>query len=84
MKKIKLATLTMMVGLSVLQADADQTNVVQSLNISLFGVTQGGSFSNSVVAVTSANFVAVDTRRVIGVLGAATGIASRGSALWSS
>jgi hypothetical protein len=73
MKQLKLTTLTMMVGLAVLQSYADTTNVVQNLSIRLFGVTQGGSFSNSSVAVTRADFVLVDTKRVIGVLGAATG-----------
>jgi hypothetical protein len=83
MKAVKLAVLTaFMATLSVAHSFADQTNLVQNLQIQLFGVSQGGTFSNAYVTVTSANFTAVDTRRVIAALGTATGNTfSRGSAL---
>src|SRR2546428_281120 len=41
MKKIQLTTLTMMLGLAVLQTHADQTNVVQNLSIQHFALQDG-------------------------------------------
>jgi hypothetical protein len=83
MKALKLAALTALLAtLSVAHSFADQTNLVQNLQIQLLGVSQGGTWSNSNVTVTSANFTGVDTRRVIAALGAATGNSfGRGSAL---
>jgi len=55
------------------QAYADQTNVVQNLNIRLTGLEQGRTIDNFRYQATLVDVVRVDTRRVIEALGAATG-----------
>jgi hypothetical protein len=72
MKALKLAIVAIFFSLGPIQTYADQTNLVQNLRIQLWGVSQGGSFSNAIVTTTAANFAVVDTRGVITALGAAT------------
>lgn len=72
MKALKLTTLTIFFGLAVAQSYADQTNVVQNVSIQLFGVRQGGTYTNRGFVITSADVARVDARRVIAALGAAT------------
>jgi hypothetical protein len=73
MKTMKLATLTLWVGLGVLQLQADQTNLVQNIGIRLLGVEQGGIVSTRNLVGTNVDLVRVNTHRVIGALGTATG-----------
>jgi hypothetical protein len=72
MKSIKLAATAVLLGLGMARVCADQTNVVQRIDIQLFGATQGESFTNRNLAWTSVDWVRVDTRRVIQTLAAAT------------
>src|SRR6476646_10870201 len=55
------------------QARADQTNVVQNLNIRLTGYQQGRTVETSRFKTPAINAVRVDSRRVIAALAAATG-----------
>ena len=72
MKAFKPMTLAIMFGLGMAQGYADQTNVVQNVSIQLFGVSQGGTYTNRGFVVTMADMARVDTRRVIAALGVAT------------
>jgi hypothetical protein len=72
MKAAKLAILTAIMTLAVARSYADQTNLVQNLSIQLLGVAQGRSVTNGSYVMSTANWVSVDTRRVIAALGAAT------------
>jgi hypothetical protein len=72
MKALKLATLTILFGLAAAPGYADHTNVVQNLSLQLFGVSQGGTFTNRGFVITSAEVARLDTRRVIAALGTAT------------
>ena len=71
MKSLRLAAIAASLLLAT-QSYGDTTNVVQNLSVQFFGVTQGGTFTNRNLIVTSANNVRVDTRRVIAALGNAT------------
>ncbi len=82
MKTLKMAVLAVMAMAVAVQVHAGtQTNVVQNLNIQLFGVSQGSGFSFGGTSGTNVNNVLVGTRQVIQALGTATGnsfsIASR-------
>jgi len=72
MKTLKLAVLAVASLIGVAQVRAQQTNVVQNLGIQLYGVSQGGSFSNGTAVGTNVNFVRIDTRQVIQALAAAS------------
>ena len=72
MKPLRLAAIAASLLLAAAPGYGDTTNVVQNLSIQLFGVTQGGTFTNRNLVVKTANNVRVDTRRVIAALGAAT------------
>lgn len=73
MKAFGLSTLAILLSLGVATpGHADQTNMVQTVSIQLFGVSQGGTFTNRGFVVTSADVTRVDTRRVIAALGVAT------------
>ena len=74
MKSLKYAVLAAVAMAAVAQVQAGtQTNVVQNLNIQLFGVSQGSPFSFGGTSGTNVNAVRVDNRQVIQALGVATG-----------
>src|SRR5581483_3063090 len=56
----------------VAQSRADHTNVVQTLNIQLFAVTQGSTTTFGNIVTKNVNTVSISTRRVIDALAAAT------------
>jgi hypothetical protein len=69
-------TLTAIVGLltvAAAQAQTFQTNLVQNLNVQLFGLKQGGTTTNGNYIITSANTTTLGTGEIINALGAATG-----------
>jgi len=70
---VKIIAAAVLLAVGTMETRADHTNLVQELNIQLFGLTQGGSTSNGNVAITSVNMATVGTREVINALGAATG-----------
>ena len=74
MKTLKMAVMAV-AGLAIaVQAQAGtQTNLVQSLNIQLVGVSQGSSFSFGGTSGTNVNNVLIGTRQIIQALGTATG-----------
>jgi hypothetical protein len=72
MKALKLPALIAVLVLGILQAHADQTNLVQNLNLRLFGYQQGGTTTNRSLVVTSVDTVRMDTRQVMRALAAAT------------
>ncbi len=72
MKALKLLTATLL-AIGAAQAYADQTNLVQNVSIQLFGVRQGRTVTNGNLVSTGVDVVRLDTRRVIQVLGEATG-----------
>ena len=72
MKTFKLAVLGAMALAFATQVHAQQTNLVQNLNIQLFGFSQGGTSTFPNTVVTNVNSVRVDTRQVIQALAAAT------------
>jgi hypothetical protein len=72
MKALKLTMVALLV-LGVARAYADHTNVVQNLNIRLWGVQKGRTIDNSRIHAETVDVVRVDTRRVIQALGGATG-----------
>ena len=73
MKTLKMAVMAV-AGLAIaVQAQAGtQTNLVQSLNIQLVGVSQGSSFSFGGTSGTNVNNVLIGTRQIIQALGNAT------------
>lgn len=74
MKTLKYAVLAVFAMGAVAQVQAgQQTNLVQTLSIQLFGVSQGSAFSFGGTSGTNVNSVRVDTRQVILALGTATG-----------
>jgi hypothetical protein len=74
MKTLKYAVLAVVAMAAVVQVQAgQQTNLVQTLNIQLFGVSQGAPFNFGGTSGTNVNSVRVDTRQVILALGTATG-----------
>jgi len=73
MKSIKVAALAALIGLGVSQARADQTNLVQNLDVALVGVQSGGTVTNHNSVITGFTQVSLGTRDVINALGASTG-----------
>jgi hypothetical protein len=73
MKVLRLAAFAALITVAVAPSYGDQTNVVQDLGIQLWGLTQGGTYTNRNFVVTSVDTVRVNTRRVIEALAAATG-----------
>lgn len=71
MKTIKLAVLAVVSMAIAVQVQAQQTNLVQSFSIQLFGFSQGGSNKLGNLVSTNVNLVQVGTRQVIQALGAA-------------
>jgi hypothetical protein len=73
MKAIKLAVLAALALAFAGTVQAQQTNVVQNLNIQLFGFSQGGTSSFGSTVTTNANLAQVGNRQIIQALGTATG-----------
>lgn len=74
MKTLKYAVLAVVAMAAVVRVQAAlQTNVVQTMSIQLFGVSQGAPFGFGGISGTNVNAVRVDTRQVIQALGTATG-----------
>jgi hypothetical protein len=72
MKTLRMAVLAALAFLCAGQVHAQQTNLVQNLNIQLFGYSQGGSSSFKNTTITNVNFVQVNTRQIIQALANAT------------
>jgi hypothetical protein len=72
-RTMQLAALAAALSLAPLTLKADQTNLVQNLNISLTAYQQGGSVTKGKVTTTSLTKTTVATADVIAALGAATG-----------
>lgn len=71
-KTFKLPILTALAVLCATYVDAQQTNLVQTLNVQLFGYSQGGGGSFGGATVTNVNLVQISTRQIIQALGTAT------------
>jgi hypothetical protein len=69
----KLLSLAAFVALGTTQTWADQTNLIQDLNIQLLGYKQGSTSTNRNTVTTSLDAVRVSNRDVIAALGTATG-----------
>jgi hypothetical protein len=72
MKTIKLSVLAVLSMLCVAQVEAQQTNLVQTFSIQLFGFSQGGSNGFGNIVTTNINSVRVDSRQVIQALAVAS------------
>ena len=72
MTKSKLTILFLLLSAAT-QAYADQTNLVQQLQIHLSGLTQGPTVTNRNTVVTESQPVLLNDRLIIDALGAATG-----------
>lgn len=73
MKTLKMAVLAVAAMALAVQVQADQqTNLVQTLNIQLLGVSQGSSFKFGGTSGTNVNTVLIGTRQVIQALANAT------------
>jgi len=73
MRVLKLTAVAAMLVVGTILARADQTNLVENIQIRLNGLRQGSTSTNRTQVVTAVNAVVVDTRQVIQALGAATG-----------
>src|SRR5882762_6160711 len=73
MKSLKLAAVTVALFTAITQAHADQTNFVQTLHVRLSAMKQGGTTTNRNVVVTSVDTDRLDTRQIIGGIGAVIG-----------
>ena len=72
MKTLKYAVLAVAMAVVVQVQAGQQTNLVQTLSIQLFGVSQGAPFTFGGTSGTNINSVRVDTRQVIQALAVAT------------
>lgn len=73
MKTLKMAVLAAVAMAAVIQVRADLvTNVVQTMNVQLTGVSQGSAFQFGGTSGTNVNNVFINTRQVIQALGNAT------------
>jgi hypothetical protein len=71
---MKRFTLAMVALLTVaVTGYAQQSNLVQNINIHLLGLKQGGTSTNRSIISTDVDFVRVSSRQVVVALGAATG-----------
>ena len=70
---MKLTVMAALASLAVVQAWADQTNLVRNLDIQLVGIQQEGAATTKNVTTTSVDRVRVETADVISAIGAATG-----------
>lgn len=73
MKSLKLAALTIAIVTAITQAHADQTNFVQTLHVRMSAMKQGGTTTNRNVVITSVDTERLDTRQIIGGIGAVIG-----------
>lgn len=69
----KLLTLAALAMTTAVSAWADQTNLVQELNIQLNGIKQGPTTTVRNQVITSLDYARVGTRQVVEALGTATG-----------
>jgi hypothetical protein len=73
MKVMKIAAMLALLALATTtQSRADHTNLVQTINLRLYGLKQGATTTNRSLVMTSVNTVRLDTRQVIQALAAAT------------
>ncbi|HWD93106.1 MAG TPA: hypothetical protein VG938_12245 [Verrucomicrobiae bacterium] len=72
MKTLKLAVIAIVALAFTAGAQAQDTNVVQTLSIQLFGYSQGGVSKFQSTVTTNINVVRVDTRQIIQALATAT------------
>lgn len=73
MKTLKPATLIALLTAATVTAYADQTNLVENIQINLVGLLQGGTTTNRNTVTTSVNTTSLGNRQVIQALAAATG-----------
>ena len=73
MKSHKLAAVAVALVTAITQAHADQTNFVQTLHVRLLAMKQGGATTNRNVVVTSVDTERLETRQIIGGIGAVIG-----------
>jgi hypothetical protein len=73
MKAFKFAAVAALLTLGTVQLRADQTNIVETIQIRLLGLKQGATTSNRTAVVTSVDTVRLDNRQVIRALGSSTG-----------
>ena len=80
MKVMKLAVMAAALATGIVNAGADQTNVVENIQIHLQGLKQGDTRTAGNTVVVSVDSVRIENRHVIQALGAATGNAFSQSA----
>lgn len=73
MKAIKLAVFAALALACAGKVQAQSTNVVQNLNIQLFGISQGGTSTFGRTVTTNVNLAQLGNRQIIQALGTATG-----------
>src|SRR5579871_6560853 len=73
MKTLKMAILAAVAFAGALQVQAQTTNLVQNLNVQLFGFSQGGVSNFRGTVTTNVNIVQIGTRQIIQALGTSTG-----------
>lgn len=73
MKTPKFAAVAFAVVTALSQAQADQTNLVQTLHVGLSAMKQGRTTTNRNTVVTSIDADRLDTRQIIGAIGSVTG-----------
>lgn len=73
MRVVKLTAVAAMLIAGAVLAQADQTNLVENMNIRLYGLWQGGTTTNRNQVVTQAHVTVLDSRQIIQALGAVTG-----------
>lgn len=72
MKTLKLAILAAVAFAGALQVQAQSTNLVQNINVQLFGFSQGGVSNFRGTVTTNVNVVQINTRQIIQALANAT------------
>jgi hypothetical protein len=68
---LKVSALSLLLALAAAQAGADQTNLIQDLDIQLTGIKQGPVTTNRQIAASAVLTVNLNTRQVINALGTA-------------
>jgi hypothetical protein len=73
MKRAKyFAIIAALLALAATQVQAQQTNLVQTLNVSLTGLVQGGTTTNRNTVTTGANLINLGDRDILKLIAAAT------------
>ena len=72
MKQVKAMLLAALLSLGIPQVHADTTNVVQNLNVQLWGVQSGGPVTNHNTIITGIARAKIGNRQIIQALGTAT------------